>query len=175
MKPDFEILLSGGPRNGVGARDDAAAMAKADPSLLPSLFRAMLSQRAEVAMRAASAFDLASQNHPETIADLKEEILAAFDRVLQPDVRWHLYSVSARLDLSEAEALALAARLEGLIETETSRIAVVNALQALFDLALKFQGLREKLRVILQAQCHHEAGSIRARARKLLSDKRYRL
>lgn len=169
MKADFETLLSGGPRNGVGARDEAVVMAKAAPSLLPSLFAAMFSERAEVAMRAASAFDLASESNLESIADLKSDILGALDRPLQAYVRWHLYHVTARLPLSEGEALALVARLEALMEGETSRIAVVNALQALYDLSIKFKGLRDHVRLSLDAYCLHEARSVRARAKRLLA------
>ena len=164
----FYSLLQGGARNGVGERDKAVVLVQDNPALFPALFQAMLCDRAEVAMRAASAFDLASEDRAHHIQALKTDILDALARALQADVRWHLYHVLARLDLTPDERSTVLDALDQAIAHDPSKIVIVNALQALFELAQRFPDLKPQVREALEQGLDHEAGSVRARSKKLL-------
>jgi hypothetical protein len=86
-----------------------------------------------------------------------------------PEVRWHLLALSARLRLTQQEARRLIQRLEGVFESDPSRIVRVTALEAAVEVATRHPELKGEARRMLDLAQTSPAPSVRARARKLAS------
>jgi hypothetical protein len=166
-QPSFEQLLSGGARNGAGERDEAVRQAIKTPARLPELFDCIHSTDPRVALRAASAFDKATQDHPQRARPFHDRIVLAAGEHLQADVRWHILHLFGRLEFHADERPAVMALLTRAIDEETSKIAATNALQAIVELAERYEDLHEEARRITAIALEHPAPSVRARARKL--------
>lgn len=174
-KQSFAELLSGGARNAAGARDEAARLAHKTPARLPELFDCIHSDDPRVALRAASAFDKATQQHPERARPFHDRIVLAAGQSLQADVRWHILHLFGRLEFHADERPAVMSLLTRAIDEESSKIAATNALQAVVDLAERYEDLHDEARRIVSIALDHPAAAVRARARILLRTRINRL
>ena len=86
---------------------------------------------------------------------------------LQADVRWHILHLFGRLEFHADERPAAMALLTRAIDEETSKIAATNALQAIVELAERYDDMREEARRITGIALEHPAPAVRARARIL--------
>ena len=174
-RQSFAELLSGGARNGAGERDKAARLARKNPTRLSELFDCIHSADPRVALRAASAFDKATQDYPKRAQPFHDRIVLAAGQGLQADVRWHILHLFGRLEFHADERPAVMALLTRAIDEETSKIAATNALQAVVDLAERYPDLREEARRIASIALEHPAPAVRARARILIRTRINRL
>jgi hypothetical protein len=163
----FHQLLAGGVRGSVGARDEAVKIAIRQPARLGELFSCVLATEPEIALRAASAFDLATQEYPERARPFHDDILAAVDQCTVTEARWHLLHLLGRLEFPTNQRAKIVQRLCIEIDGSKSRLAAVNALQAVAELADRYHDVLPEARRIALVAKEHSAASVRARARIL--------
>jgi hypothetical protein len=163
----FRELLAGGVRGSAGARDEAVQIAIKQPDRLGELFDCVLASEPEIALRAASAFDLATHDYPERARHFHDEILHAVDQCTVTEASWHLLHLLGRLEFPKNQRAKIIQSLCKEIDHSNSRLAAVNALQAIVELSGRYQELLPEARRITQIAQQHPAASVRARARIL--------
>ncbi len=166
MDPILE-RLEGSDRRSIGDADRVAEEIAADAGLFEVVFEAMLSGGPVVRLRAADAVEKATRQHPELLRPYKQRLLHQVAKVDQQEVRWHVAQMLPRLSLDAAELEEALAILEGYLQDE-SRIVKVNAMQALADLAVYEERLRQRIVPLLEHLTETGSPAMRTRGRMLL-------
>ncbi len=73
-----------------------------------------------------------------------------------------------RMAWTEEEAADIVRVLTGWIDTETSNIVIVNALQALFDLSMIHPRFRDDVITLLKEKRESGSPAVKSRSKKLL-------
>lgn len=167
MHPLLQKLAAGDPRS-LGASDEVAAEAEADPALLEPLLEGLGAADAVLRLRAADALEKATRQHPERLAPFAGALLGAAGRATQAGLRWHLAVLLPRLPLDTAGRARAVALLIGYL-ADADRLVQVHALQGLAGLAVTDAALRVDVRALLDARLAAPSPAVRARARKLLA------
>ena len=161
------LKLAGGDRRSIGRADEVAADVLSDPTLFEVLIRGMWVNDPVIRMRAADAVEKVTRQHPSWLQPYKETLLDQVAAVDQQEVRWHLAQLIPRLALNETERRRAVALLTRWLDDQ-SKIVQVNAMQALVDLALADQRLRQQAIDLVRQKVETGSAAVRSRGRKLL-------
>lgn len=161
-------MLRGGDRRSIGKSNEAVAMVLKQPELFGPLISGMRVDDPVVRMRSADAAEKVTAIHPEYLARYKGLLLKTLAKMPEPEVRWHVAPMLARLPLSESEQAAVVNLLTGYMNDRSS-IVRTFAMQALYDLAGRYEALRPVALLHIKELVIIGAPAMKARGRKLLA------
>ncbi|MFY9858896.1 MAG: hypothetical protein WAK79_12555, partial [Exiguobacterium chiriqhucha] len=154
---DIRELLSGGDLRSIGHVDAIVAYVGNNPDRFSELMTGLTDDRPVVRMRSADAMEKVTRRHPKLLRAHQASLFQQLHIITQQEVRWHLAQLMPRLTWTEDEAAAIFHVLTDWIDTETSNIVIVNALQAMFDLSAMHPRFHDELKALLESQL--ETGS----------------
>lgn len=161
-------MLQGGDRRSIGKSNEVVSMVLKEPTLFDALFSGMFVDDPLIRMRSADAVEKVTAIHPEYLASYKRALLKSLVKVEQPEVRWHVAPMLARLPLSKSEQAAVIHALTGYLNDRSS-IVKTFAMQALYDLAERYKALRPIVLARIQEHVAIGTPAMKARGRKLLA------
>ncbi|UTT43719.1 hypothetical protein [Exiguobacterium aurantiacum] len=165
---DIREVLSGGDLRSVGHVDEVVAYVGNDPDRFNELRTGLTDDRPVVRMRSADAIEKVTRRHPKLLQAHQASLFEQLQIATQQEVRWHLAQLMPRLMWTEDEAADIVHVLTDWIDTETSAIVIVNALQAMFDLSAVYPRFRFELKALLETQLETGSPAVKSRAKKLL-------
>jgi hypothetical protein len=162
-----ERLAVGLPRH-LGPVNDIVAEALRSPTLVCELVEALADDRPIVIHRASNALKKVQRGHPELLAPHAKAILRAAMKATDLHTRWNLTILVGELSLRGRDrALAIDLMFDAL--ASRSAFLRVFAMNALANFAVDDIALERRIHPILEAALTDSSASIRARARKLLT------
>lgn len=164
---DVVAMLGGGDLRSIGRANEVAALVAGQPALFGRLINAMKSSDPIVSARGADAAEKVSALQPELLVPYKLHLMHDLARHPQPEVRWHVALMLARLTLDPSELAEVVALLESWLNDRSS-IVKTNSLQSLADLAQRHPRLQPQVVRHLQEVGVTGTPAMRARSRKLL-------
>jgi hypothetical protein len=102
MEESFAEMLNGRDRRSVGRRDEAVAIAMAEPVRIQELVDCLAPSDPLIRMRASDALELISHQHPEWIQPYSR-LLQENGPLPQQEVRRHIAQIVPRLDSTASE------------------------------------------------------------------------
>ena len=165
---DIRELLSGGDLRSVGRVDEVVEFVGNDPGRFSELMTGLSDARPVVRMRSADAMEKVTRRHPELLQAHQTSLFQLLHRATQQEVRWHLAQLMPRMTWTEEEASGIVHVLTGWIDTESSVIVIINALQAMFDLSAVHPRFRDELKALLESQRETGSPAVKTRSKKLL-------
>lgn len=165
---DIREVLSGGDLRSIGHVDAVVEFVGNDPDRFNELMTGLTDDRPVVRMRSADAMEKVTRHHPELLQAHQSSLFQQLQIATQQEVRWHLAQVMSRMTWTEEEASGIVHVLTDWIDTETSAIVIVNALQAMFDLSAVHPRFHDELKVLLESQCETGSPAVKSRSKKLL-------
>ncbi|WP_214756284.1 hypothetical protein [Exiguobacterium sp. s157] len=165
---DIREVLSGGDLRSVGHVDAVVEFVGNDPDRFSELMTCSTDDRPVVRMRSADAMEKVTRHHPELLQAHQSSLFQQLQIATQQEVRWHLAQLMPRMTWTEEEAADIAHVLSDWIDTETSNIVIVNALQAIFDLSAVHPRFRDELKALLESQFETGSPAVKSRSKKLL-------
>lgn len=164
---DLWALLSGGDRRSIGRADEVVALVLTRPERFSSLLLGMQSADPVLKARCADAAEKISAVHPEWLIPHKALLIEQLSRDPQPEVRWHVAPMLARLPLDRTELAQLVTRLTEWLG-DASSIVKTMSMQALAVLAERHEALRPEVLRHLRELTVIGTPAMKARGRKLL-------
>ncbi len=139
-----------------------------NPRLFGTLFSGLFADDPVLCMRSADATEKVTAVHPELLAPYKASLLKSLAKVEQSEVRWHVAPMLARLPLSKSEQAAV---IDVLISYMNDRSSIVKtmAMQALYDLAARYEALRPVALLHIKELNIIGTPAMKARGKKLLN------
>lgn len=165
--PVLSTMLSGGDRRSIGRANEVVALVLSQPALFVQLIDGMQSEDAVVRARSADAAEKVSAVHPAWLLPHRKLLMQTLSRSPQPEMRWHVAPMLARLPLKPSELARLVRLLTDWLN-DGSHIVRVMAIQALADLAGRHADLRPQVLRHLQEWVVVGSPAMKARGRKLL-------
>jgi len=162
-------MLAGGDRRSIGRSNEVVAHVLQEPRLIDVLFSGMLVDNPLIRMRCVDAAEKVTAVHPEYLAPFKKILLGTLAKIEQPEVRWHVAPMLARLPLSETEQGAVVGILTSYLNDRSS-IVKTFAMQALGDLAMRNETLLPLARRQIEELVAVGTPAMKARGRKLLAE-----
>ena len=119
-------------------------------------------------MRSADVIEKVTARHPELLLPHKYQLLGPLCCIKQPDVRWHIAPMLARLPLNEEEKDAVVKVLLG-FTYDTSSIVRTAAMQALGDIAVHSPQHLPEVMGVIENLTLTGTPAMKARGRKLIA------
>jgi hypothetical protein len=160
--------LKGGDRRSIGRADEIASLILREHGRLGELWGCLQNTDPLARMRAADALEKISRVLPNAFEPYREALLTAKLEDGSAEVRWHLIAITSRLALQASEAARFYAYLDQCLHRDTSRIVKVAALQAAYDLAVKFPQLSAEFNAMRVFARSSPWPSVIARAARLI-------
>ena len=170
MEPVLE-KLSGGDRRSFGRANEVVTDILNDPALFPLVFEGMLDNDPVIRMRAADVVEKVTSQHPEWLQPYKQRLLRELAAIEQPEVRWHLAQILARLDLNGNERGSAVQILLGFIQEKNS-IVRTFAMQSLVDITKHDPELRLMVIGLMESLIYEGTPAMKTRGSKLLEQMR---
>ncbi|MFY9946809.1 MAG: hypothetical protein WAL07_12190 [Exiguobacterium chiriqhucha] len=165
---DIREVLSGGDLRSIGHVDAVVAYVGNDPDRFSELMTGLTDDRPVVRMRSADAMEKVTRRHPKLLRAHQASLFEQLQIATQQEVRWHLAQLMPRMTWTEEEASGIVHVLTDWIDTETSAIVIVNALQAMFDLSAVHLRFHDELKALLESQLETGSPAVKSRSKKLL-------
>lgn len=163
----FEEYLKGGDLRSIGSVEKLVPLIK-DQNGFDELFEYLCSEDRLIVMRAIDAVEKITIEHPEYLKPHTHEIIEFLNTADNKEFKWHLAQMVIRLDFSPEELETVCNRLTNWSkDKKESKIVRVNSIQALFDLAKKYEDLDKNFRSIIQEVEKENVPSLNARIRQL--------
>ena len=162
------LSLQGGDRRSIGAVPHVVRKVLAQPRLFAVVFDGMSEPDPLVAMRCADAVEKITVHHPELLRPCKKRLIDLARTAQQQELRWHLAQMLPRLPLTAAQRRRVVDILNGYLG-DKSRIVKTFAMQALAEIALQDDQLREAIVAQLEMLTRNGSPAMRARGRMLLA------
>ena len=165
---DILKKLRGGDLRSIGRAEEVMQDILDTPSLFSEVFEGMLDEDPRVRMRSADAMEKVASRYPEYLQPFKDRMINEVSQIKQQEVRWHVAQMFSYLKVNQVERDQIINILLSYIDTDSSRIVKVFAMQTLADLAREDASIRNM--VVEKVEEIAEAGSpaMVSRARKLL-------
>jgi hypothetical protein len=167
--PPILKMLEGGDRRSIGRSNEVVARILKEPALFDAAFSGMLLDDPLIRTRCADVAEKVTAIHPEYLFPYKEMLLETLAMIEQSEIRWHVSPMLVRLQLSEAEQIAVADLLIGYLNDRSS-IVKTFAMQALADLAMRNESLRPLAFQHIKELSVIGTPAMKARGKKLLND-----
>ena len=160
--------LAGTDRRSIGKSNQVVAQVLKQPRLFHLVFNGMLNADPVLRMRCADAVEKITAQRPELLRPHKKQLIQRVAKIEQPEVRWHVAQMVARLTLTPQERRAVVAILREYL-TDESSIVKTFSMQALADIAAQDAALR--LPIIRQLKRLTRTGTpaMQARGHRLLA------
>lgn len=161
-------MLEGGDRRSIGRSNEVVACVLQEPTLFDVVFSGMLLNDPLIRMRCADAAEKVTTIHPEYLTPYKGMLMKTLAKIEQPEVRWHVAPMLARLPLSDDEQMAVVAILTGYMNDRSSIVKTL-AMQAIADLAIRNESLRPLALQHIKELAVIGTPVMKARGKKLLA------
>lgn len=161
--------LQGGDLRSIGRVDEVVQIVGDDPERFAELMAGLTDDRPVVRMRSADAVEKITRRYPELLKAHQAPLLELLPAFTQQEVRWHVAQLMPRLPLSDDEAGQVICVLKTWVSSDTSNIVIVNSLQALFDLSVRYSRFHDELVGLLQTQEETGSPAVRSRCNTLLA------
>ncbi|TCI77712.1 hypothetical protein EVJ20_07050 [Exiguobacterium sp. SH0S1] len=161
--------LQGGDLRSIGRVDEVVQFVGDDSERFAELMVGLTDDRPVVRMRSADAVEKITRRYPELLKAHQAPLLELLPAFTQQEVRWHVAQLMPRLPLSDDEAGQVVRVLKAWIASETSKIVIVNSLQALFDLSVRYSRFHDELIDLLHKQLDTGSPAVRSRCNTLLA------
>jgi hypothetical protein len=160
--------LKGGDRRSIVKSNDVVARVLNDPTLFDVLVSGMLLRDPLLRMRCADAAEKITAIHPEYLVPYKSLLLKSLSKIEQQEMQWHVAPMLVRLPLSAREQKAV---VDILLAQMNSRSSIVKtlAMQALFDLAMRYPALQPLALRHIRELTVIGTPAMKARGKKLLA------
>ncbi len=161
-------MLAGGDRRSIGKSEEITALVLSRPRLFDEVFAGMLNDDPLIRMRCADVVEKVTAQKPQCLAPYKTQLLKKVARIEQQEVRWHAAQMFSRLQLNKRERRLVLQILQEYL-TDKSGIVKTFAMQAMADLAVRDEELRESIRKQLAQLTHTGTPAMKSRGKKLLA------
>lgn len=169
MDTKFTRLLLGKDLRKLG-NNKKAIEAVASQRDFDELFSLIFHHERPLVMRAADAVEKITLKHPEYLASHKAQVLSILKSADHKELKWHIAQLVSRIDLNAIELDHVWHILTyWALNRNESKIVRVNALQGLYDIALKFPAFQRDLNQSMAALAREPIPSLKARLKKLQS------
>lgn len=160
-------LLGGGDLRSIGRANEVVALVLARPPLFDRLVEGMRGDDPIIRARSADVAEKVSARQPAWLQPHKRVLVHELVHQPQPEVRWHVALMLARLTLDDDERVGVFRQLIGWLNDD-SRIVKTNSMQALADLAQRHPSLKAPVLQHVRALSLTGTPAMRARGRRLL-------
>lgn len=164
---DLWAMLSGGDLRSIGRADEVVTRVLAQPELFTSLVAGMGAADPVLKARCADAAEKLSAVHPAWLLPYRTVLIERLTQDDQPELRWHVAPMLARLPLDAADLARVVALLTAWLG-DKSIIVRTMSMQALADLAECHDALRPLVLSHLRVWTVAGTPAMKARGRKLL-------
>jgi hypothetical protein len=160
--------LKGGDLRSIGKADEVARQIGKNQKLFDEVFQGIFDTDPIIRMRAADAVEKASQKYPRLLKKHKKKILNHLEDFKQQEVKWHIALMLSYLELTKIESEKVFIELSKWIDNDKSKIVKVNSMQALADISISNNNLKEKTIALVKKQIKTGVPSLISRGKKLL-------
>ena len=160
--------LLGGDLRSIGRANQIVATIGQDAGLFDEVFQGIFHDDPLIRMRSADVVEKVSCKYSFLLEKHKPVILASLDLFVQQEVKWHIALMLSYLELSDEESELVFSKLSEWIKNETSRIVIVNSIQALAAISMKHPELKQKTLKMIESQMMRGIPSIISRGKKLM-------
>lgn len=134
--------LKGGDLRSKGKSEEVVQDILKNPQLFGELFEGMLLDDPIVRMRAADAIEKVSSIRPEYLQPFKDRLINEVSKIRQQEVRWHVAQMFSYLEVNKEERNKIIEILFSWIDSEKSKIVIVNSMQTLAKFGEKNKDIR---------------------------------
>jgi hypothetical protein len=167
MKTGFASLLAGGDLRSTG-NSNAIASAISGQAAFDKLFNCLFDKDRLVVMRAADCIEKLTIEQPGYLLKHTAAALDLCARAGNKELLWHLAQLIPRLRYNRAQLVTGWTMVHRLaLDKNMSRIVRVNALQAMFELAVQEPSLLPALRQCIRVLEKESIPSLAARVRRI--------
>jgi len=159
-------LYSGGDRRSIGESNRVASEVLDRPESIGVLFQGLDDDDPVLRMRCADCIEKATAQRPEFLASFTHDLQHKYSKIEQPEVKWHVAALLARLRLSEHEARHAVAVLLSYTRDRSSLVKTM-AMQALTDIALRHSCLLEQVALHIAELSASGTPAMKARGKML--------
>lgn len=164
---DFAHMLLGHDLRSIAKSNEVAASVK-NQSDFDRLFELMLHHERLLVMRAADAVEKVTRKHRNFLQPHKAQLLSIVGNAVNKELKWHIAQLLPRLDLSGSELQQVWGILYYWAKNPNeSKIARVNALQALSEIVQERPDMKSTFIKLLHALEKEPIPSLQARIRKI--------
>ncbi|MBN1904766.1 MAG: hypothetical protein JW927_06685 [Deltaproteobacteria bacterium] len=160
-------MLRGGDKRSIGRSNEVVKIVLNEPGLFDTLFSGMLSDDPLISMRSADAVEKITALYPEYLKPYKKILLTTLAKAEQPEIRWHVAPMLARLSLTTLEQKAVIEELRVYMNDKSS-IVKTMAMQAIYDLTERYEALRPLALLFIKELVDIGTPAMKARGKKLL-------
>ncbi len=134
--------LRGGDLRSIGKSNEVVQDILDKPALFGGVFAGLFHEDPVIRMRSADVIEKVSKVRPMYLQPYKDRLIKDVSKINQREVRWHLAQMFSYLELNREEKMAVAKILCSWIDSEKSKIVIVNSLQTLAEFAREEQGMK---------------------------------
>jgi hypothetical protein len=171
LSETLAAMLCGGDRRSIGRSGAAVKLVLQQPARFGELMECLSVEDPVLRMRAADAAEKVSAKKPRLLDRHKAELLGLLAKAEQIELRWHLALMIPRLRLTASERQRARKALEAYLDDRSS-IVKTFALEGLAELARSDVALSPHVKQLLLNAVHRGTPAMKARARKLLEQRR---
>jgi len=164
---DFTHMLLGRDLRSIARSNEVAESIRSQKDF-DRLFELMLHHERLLVMRAADAVEKVTREYKEYLQPHKRQLLSIASNASNKELKWHIAQLLPRLELTAEERQQVWHFLSYWAKNPNeSKIARVNALQGLFELAQAEPIFKDAFLKLTQELSKESVPSIQARIRKL--------
>lgn len=162
--------LKGGDLRSIGKSNEVVQDILKTPALFGEVFEGLLADDPVLRMRCADVIEKVSKVHPEYLQPYKDRLIKEVSEVNQQEVRWHLAQMFSYLELDREEITIVVNILSSWINSEKSKIVIVNSIQTLAEFAKKDKSIRPMVLRKLEDIIKNSSPSVVSRGNKLIKE-----
>lgn len=139
-----------------------------DQNKFDEIFEGIFHHDPRIRMRSADIIEKVSKSYPRLLKTHKEQILRNLQNFKQQEVKWHIALILSYMELNTTEFESVVSKLkQWLSDPDESKIVRTNSMQALVDIAIRYNHSVSKIRSLIEKHLDNESPAIKSRARKL--------
>ena len=167
MTSQLRALLSGGDLRSIGAADDDARAAMADPAQLQKLVQGLEAADPVLRMRCADALEKATRKRPCALQPHADLLLRLLDPAQPREVLWHVVQMAPRVRWAPGRLPQVFSALERCLASASS-IVRANCMEALADHTAQAPARAGEVRHLLEGLTRTGTPAMKARGTRLL-------
>lgn len=162
--------LKGGDLRSIGKSNEVVQDILKTPSLFGEVFEGLLADDQVLRMRCADVIEKVSKVHLGYLQPYKDRLIKEVSKVNQQEVRWHLAQIFSYLELDREEITIIVDILSSWINSEKSKIVIVNSIQTLAEFAKKDKSIRPMVLRKLEDIIKNSSPLVVSRGNKLIKE-----
>lgn len=164
--------LKGEDLRSIGKANEVVQDILERPVLFEEVFEGMFVENPVIKMRSSDVIEKVSKVCPGYLQPYKDKLIRRMLETTQKEVRWHMAQIVTYLELNKDDISTIIDILLLWIETENSKIVIVNSIQALAEFAKEDKNIRKEVIKIINNTINGNSPSIVNRGKKLIKELR---